>query len=120
MANPPDEHRRPAPRRIDGWEPRSSQPVKTGARAEVSQSPGNRKSPDGLRLHRLVHSREMKVIAPLQRARPEGKDLSMLLLRIGRGRSETTRSSYRAVALSRLHILDSGMHTGDAARVHGS
>jgi chorismate mutase len=35
---------------------------------------------------RLVHSREMKVIERYSRLGPEGKDLAMLLLRLGRGR----------------------------------
>lgn len=35
---------------------------------------------------RLVHSREMKVIERFSELGPEGKDLAMLLLRLGRGR----------------------------------
>jgi chorismate mutase len=35
---------------------------------------------------RLVHSREMKVIERYSALGPEGKDLAMLLLRLGRGR----------------------------------
>jgi chorismate mutase len=35
---------------------------------------------------RLVHSREMKVIERFSVLGPEGKDLAMLLLRLGRGR----------------------------------
>ena len=35
---------------------------------------------------RLVHSREMKVIERYSELGPEGKDLAMLLLRLGRGR----------------------------------
>jgi chorismate mutase len=35
---------------------------------------------------RLVHSREMKVIERFSELGPEGKDLAMLLLRMGRGR----------------------------------
>ena len=35
---------------------------------------------------RLVHSREMKVIERYSALGPEGKDLAMLLLRMGRGR----------------------------------
>ncbi|BBZ08884.1 hypothetical protein MDOR_30530 [Mycolicibacterium doricum] len=35
---------------------------------------------------RLVHSREMKVIERYSVLGPEGKDLAMLLLRLGRGR----------------------------------
>ena len=35
---------------------------------------------------RLVHSREMKVIERYSQLGPEGKDLAMLLLRLGRGR----------------------------------
>ncbi|MGV0852076.1 chorismate mutase [Mycolicibacterium phlei] len=35
---------------------------------------------------RLVHSREMKVIERYSELGPEGKDLAMLLLQLGRGR----------------------------------
>ena len=35
---------------------------------------------------RLVHSREMKVIDRYSELGPDGKDLAMLLLRMGRGR----------------------------------
>ncbi len=35
---------------------------------------------------RLVHSREMKVLDRYSELGPEGKDLAMLLLRLGRGR----------------------------------
>ena len=35
---------------------------------------------------RLVHSREMKVIERYSELGPEGKDLAMLLMRLGRGR----------------------------------
>ena len=35
---------------------------------------------------RLVHSREMKVIERYGELGPDGKDLAMLLLRLGRGR----------------------------------
>ena len=35
---------------------------------------------------RLVHSREMKVIERYSSLGPEGKDLAMILLRLGRGR----------------------------------
>jgi chorismate mutase len=35
---------------------------------------------------RLVHSREMQVIERYSELGPEGKDLAMLLLRLGRGR----------------------------------
>ena len=35
---------------------------------------------------RLVHSREMKVIERYSQLGPDGKDLAMLLLRLGRGR----------------------------------
>jgi chorismate mutase len=35
---------------------------------------------------RLVHSREMKVIERYSELGPDGKDLAMLLLRMGRGR----------------------------------
>ena len=35
---------------------------------------------------RLVHSREMKVLERYSELGPDGKDLAMLLLRMGRGR----------------------------------
>jgi chorismate mutase len=35
---------------------------------------------------RLVHSREMKVIERFGELGPDGKDLAMILLRMGRGR----------------------------------
>ena len=38
------------------------------------------------RIAGLIHSREMKVIERYSELGPEGKDLAMLLLRLGRGR----------------------------------
>ncbi|MGU3500619.1 chorismate mutase [Mycobacterium sp. C31M] len=53
-------------------------------RAEVSQIIGKARMASGGT--RLVHSREMKVIERYSELGPEGKDLAMLLLRLGRGR----------------------------------
>ena len=54
-------------------------------RTEVSQIIGKARMASGGT--RLVHSREMKVIDRFIAAiGPEGKDLAMLLLRLGRGR----------------------------------
>ena len=53
-------------------------------RAEVSQEIGRARMASGGT--RLVHSREMKVIERYSELGPEGKDLAMLLLRLGRGR----------------------------------
>jgi chorismate mutase len=53
-------------------------------RAEVSQAIGRIRMASGGT--RLVHSREMKVIDRYSQLGPEGKDLAMLLLRLGRGR----------------------------------
>lgn len=53
-------------------------------RAEVSQAIGKVRMASGGT--RLVHSREMKVIDRYSELGPEGKDLAMLLLRMGRGR----------------------------------
>jgi chorismate mutase len=53
-------------------------------RAEVSQVIGKVRMASGGT--RLVHSREMKVIERYSALGPEGKDLAMLLLRLGRGR----------------------------------
>lgn len=53
-------------------------------RAEVSQVIGKVRMASGGT--RLVHSREMKVIERYSELGPEGKDLAMLLLRLGRGR----------------------------------
>jgi chorismate mutase len=53
-------------------------------RAEVSQAIGRARMANGGT--RLVHSREMKVIERYSELGPEGKDLAMLLLRLGRGR----------------------------------
>lgn len=53
-------------------------------RTEVSQTIGKARMASGGT--RLVHSREMKVIERYSQLGPEGKDLAMLLLRMGRGR----------------------------------
>jgi chorismate mutase len=53
-------------------------------RTEVSQEIGKARMASGGT--RLVHSREMKVIERYSELGPEGKDLAMLLLRLGRGR----------------------------------
>jgi chorismate mutase len=53
-------------------------------RTEVSKLIGKARMASGGT--RLVHSREMKVIERYSELGPEGKDLAMLLLRMGRGR----------------------------------
>jgi chorismate mutase len=53
-------------------------------RAEVSRQIGKARMASGGT--RLVHSREMQVIQRYSDLGPEGKDLAMLLLRLGRGR----------------------------------
>ena len=53
-------------------------------RTEVSKMIGKARMASGGT--RLVHSREMKVIERYSELGPEGKDLAMLLLRLGRGR----------------------------------
>jgi chorismate mutase len=53
-------------------------------RTEVSQEIGRARMASGGT--RLVHSREMKVIERYSELGPDGKDLAMLLLRLGRGR----------------------------------
>ena len=53
-------------------------------RTEVSRIIGRTRMASGGT--RLVHSREMKVIERYSELGPEGKDLAMLLLRMGRGR----------------------------------
>jgi chorismate mutase len=53
-------------------------------RTEVSKLIGKARMASGGT--RLVHSREMKVIERYSELGPEGKDLAMLLLRLGRGR----------------------------------
>ena len=53
-------------------------------RTEVSQAIGKVRMASGGT--RLVHSREMKVIDRYSELGPDGKDLAMLLLRMGRGR----------------------------------
>ena len=53
-------------------------------RTEVSREIGKARMASGGT--RLVHSREMKVIERYGELGPEGKELAMLLLRLGRGR----------------------------------
>ena len=53
-------------------------------RTEVSKLIGKARMASGGT--RLVHSREMKVIERYSEIGPDGKDLAMLLLRLGRGR----------------------------------
>jgi len=53
-------------------------------RTEVSRTIGKARMASGGT--RLVHSREMKVIERYSELGPDGKDLAMLLLRLGRGR----------------------------------
>lgn len=53
-------------------------------RTEVSQEIGRARMASGGT--RLVHSREMKVIERYSKLGQDGKDLAMLLLRMGRGR----------------------------------
>jgi chorismate mutase len=53
-------------------------------RTEVSKLIGRARMASGGT--RLVHNREMKVIERYSELGPEGKDLAMLLLRLGRGR----------------------------------
>jgi chorismate mutase len=53
-------------------------------RTEVSQAIGKARMASGGT--RLVHSREMKVIDRYSELGHEGKDLAILLLRLGRGR----------------------------------
>jgi chorismate mutase len=53
-------------------------------RTEVSKLIGRARMASGGT--RLVHSREMKVIERYSELGPDGKDLAMLLLRMGRGR----------------------------------
>lgn len=53
-------------------------------RAEVSQQIGKARMASGGT--RLVHSREMKVIERYSELGPDGKDLAILLLQMGRGR----------------------------------
>ncbi|MBV8929129.1 MAG: chorismate mutase [Mycobacteriaceae bacterium] len=53
-------------------------------RTEVSREIGRARIANGGT--RLVHSREMKVIERYSELGPDGKDLAMLLLRLGRGR----------------------------------
>lgn|SRR5574337_491588 len=53
-------------------------------RTEVSQAIGRARMASGGT--RLVHSREMKVIERYSELGQDGKDLAMLLLRLGRGR----------------------------------
>ena len=53
-------------------------------RTEVSKLIGKARMASGGT--RLVHSREMKVIERYSELGPDGKDLAILLLRLGRGR----------------------------------
>lgn len=53
-------------------------------RSEVSRLIGKTRMASGGT--RLVHSREMKVIERYSALGPEGRELAMLLLRLGRGR----------------------------------
>ncbi|WP_082984366.1 chorismate mutase [Mycobacterium sp. 1465703.0] len=53
-------------------------------RTEVSQEIGRTRMASGGT--RLVHSREMKVIERYSELGPDGKNLAILLLRLGRGR----------------------------------
>lgn len=53
-------------------------------RTEVSKLIGQARMASGGT--KLVHNREMKVIDRYSQLGPEGKDLAMLLLRLGRGR----------------------------------
>ncbi|EUA50785.1 hypothetical protein I552_1725 [Mycobacterium xenopi 3993] len=53
-------------------------------RTEISREIGKLRMASGGT--RLVHSREMKVIERYSELGPDGKDLAMLLLRMGRGR----------------------------------
>jgi chorismate mutase len=53
-------------------------------RTEVSKLIGKARMASGGT--RLVHSREMKVIERYSELGPDGKNLAMLLLRLGRGR----------------------------------
>jgi chorismate mutase len=53
-------------------------------RSEVSRAIGKARMASGGT--RLVHRREMKVIERYSELGPDGKDLAMLVLRMGRGR----------------------------------
>jgi chorismate mutase len=53
-------------------------------RTEVSRTIGKARMASGG--PRLVHNREMAVIQRFSELGPDGKDLAMLLLRLGRGR----------------------------------
>jgi chorismate mutase len=53
-------------------------------RTEVSQAIGKARMASGGT--RLVHSREMQVIERYSALGPDGKDLAIVLLRLGRGR----------------------------------
>jgi chorismate mutase len=53
-------------------------------RTEVSRTIGKARMASGG--PRLVHNREMAVLKRFSELGPEGKDLAMLLLRLGRGR----------------------------------
>src|SRR6202020_3454928 len=66
-------------------------------RSEVSRAIGKARMASGGT--RLVHSREMKVIERYSELGPEGKDLAMLLLRLGRG-----RLGHRSADSPRVHL----------------
>lgn len=53
-------------------------------RSEVSQAIGRARMAEGG--PRVVHGREMAVLARYRELGPEGRELAMLLLRLGRGR----------------------------------
>jgi chorismate mutase len=53
-------------------------------RTEISQAIGKARMATGGT--RLVHSREMEVIERYRELGPDGKDLAILLLKLGRGR----------------------------------
>jgi len=53
-------------------------------RTEISRNIGAARLAAGV--PRIVHSREMAVLARFRELGPEGRDLAMLLLRLGRGR----------------------------------
>ena len=53
-------------------------------RAEVSRQVGERRMADGG--PRIVYNREMDVLARYRELGPEGRELAMILLRLGRGR----------------------------------
>ena len=68
-------------------------------RTEVSRLIGKARMASGGT--RLVHSREMKVIERYSELGPDGKDLAMLLLRLGRGRLGHSSSCVRVTCAGR-------------------